>query len=326
MALLQIREALKQAMTEEMEADKNVFLIGEEVAEYNGAYKVSKGMLEQFGSDRIVDTPITELGFVAIGVGAAMVGLRPIIEVMTHNFAVLALDQILNVATKYRYTSNGQFQFPLVMRGCNGPAEYLSTQHSQALATYYTHMPGIKVIAPATAKDSKGMLKSAIRDNNPVIVLESEMIYGLKDEVPEDKDFLIPIGKADIKRPGKDVTLITFGKPIYPVLEAAKQLEAQGIDAEVIDLRTVRPLDLETVYKSVEKTNRVVVIDESWPQESVGSYVAFLISTQRFDFLDAPVELICSEDVPMPYNHKLELFVQPNAQKVVKAVKKVLNK
>ncbi len=318
-----IREALRQAMDEEMERDPSVFLIGEEVAEYNGAYKVSQGLLAKYGPRRVIDTPITELGFTGLGIGAAMTGLRPIVEWMTFNFGILALDQVVNHAAKLRYMSGGQFSVPLVIRGPNGPAEYLGAQHSQALQSYFAHVPGLKVVAPATAYDAKGLLKSAIRDNNPVICLEAELMYSWTGEVPED-EYLVPIGQADVKRTGADVTLVVHGKPLRVVMEAAAALEADGVDVEVVDLRTLRPLDEKTIYASVRKTNRCVVVDESWPMASVGSHVAWLVSRNCFDDLDAPVELVSSEDVPMPYNHRLELAVQPSVDKVVRAVEKVL--
>jgi pyruvate dehydrogenase E1 component beta subunit len=319
---IQMREAIRQAMDEEMARDGNVFLLGEEVGEYNGAYKVSKGLLDKYGAKRVKDTPIAELGFTGLAVGAATVGLRPIVEWMTFNFALLALDQVVNNAAKLRHMSGGQLNVPIVFRGANGPAEYLSSQHSQALQSYFAHVPGLKVIAPATPYDAKGLLKTAIRDNNPVVMLESELAYGWTGEVPEE-EYLIPFGKADIKRAGGDVTLVVHGKPLRMALEAADRLADIGIDAEVVDLRSLRPLDEETVYGSVRKTNRAVVIDESWPVASVGSHVGWLISKNCFDDLDAPVELVHSEDVPMPYNHTLELAIQPSVEKIVAAVKRV---
>jgi len=322
MPLITYREALNQAMDEEMSRDDRVFLLGEEVAEYNGAYKVSKGLLDKFGPHRVIDTPIAELGFTGVAVGAALVGLRPIVEWMTYNFSVLALDQVINNAAKLRHMSGGQLSCPIVFRGPNGPAEFLSSQHSQSFASYYAHFPGIKVVSPATPYDAKGLMKSAIRDNNPVCVLEAEMCYGHVGEVP-DEEYLIPIGKADIKREGGDVTIISFGKPVLMCLKAAEELAAMGINAEVLDLRSLRPLDEAAIYTSVKKTNRVVVVDEDWPYASVGSHVAFLIGQNCFDDLDAPVSLIASEDVPMPYNHTLELAVQPTIAKIIDAVKRV---
>jgi pyruvate dehydrogenase E1 component beta subunit len=323
MPIITYREALRRAMDEEMARDDRVLLIGEEVAEYNGAYKVSMGLWDKYGSKRVIDTPISEASFTGIGIGAAMAGLRPIVEWMTFNFAFLALDQVINNAANMRYMSGGQFKLPVVFRGPNGPAEYLSSQHSHACATFFAHVPGLKVVHPATPYDAKGLLKSAIRDDNPVVLMEGELMYGWKGEVPDD-EYLVPIGEADIKRPGNDVTIVTYGKPLKVVQEAADALEDDGIDAEVIDLRSVRPLDAETVFKSVRKTNRCVVVDESWPVCSVGSHVAWLVGTDSFDMLDAPVELVASEDVPMPYNHTLELAVQPSVDKVVDAVKRVL--
>ncbi len=319
---IQMREAIRQAMDEEMERDDAVFLLGEEVGQYNGAYKVSKGLLDKYGERRVKDTPITELGFTGLAVGAATVGLRPIVEWMTFNFALLALDQVVNNAAKMRHMSGGQMKVPIVFRGANGPAEYLSSQHSQALQSYYVHIPGLKVIAPSTPYDAKGLLKTAIRDDNPVVVLESEMTYGLVGEVPTE-EYLIPFGKADVKRKGADVTIVSFSKPVHVVLKAAEALAEMGIEAEVVDLRSLRPLDEETVYASVRKTNRAVIVDEAWPMASVGSHVAWLVSRNCFDDLDAPVELVASEDVPMPYNHTLELAVQPSVEKIVSAVKRV---
>jgi pyruvate dehydrogenase E1 component beta subunit len=323
MAIITYREALNRALDEEMARDPSVFLMGEEVAEYDGAYKVSKGLLAKYGPKRVIDTPITELGFTGIGVGAAQVGLRPVIEWMTHNFALLALDQVVNNAAKMRYMSGGRFKMPIVFRGPNGPAEYLAAQHSQSFASYWAHIPGLKVVAPAFPADAYGLLKSAIRDDDPVVVLEAEMLYGVSGEVP-DAETLIPIGKANILRPGTDVSLISFSKPVRYCLEAALELEKEGISAEVIDMRSLRPLDMETLYHSVEKTNRAVVVDEAWPVASVGSHIAYRISHDRFDLLDAPVELVSSHDVPMPYNHQLELEVQPGVKKIINAVKRVL--
>jgi len=317
------REAIRQAIDEEMACDERVFLIGEEVAQYNGAYKVSQGLLDKYGPKRVIDTPITELGFSGLGVGAAMVGLRPVVEWMTYNFSLLAYDQVVNNAAKMRYMSGGQVSMPIVFRGPNGPAEYLGSQHSQALQSIYAHIPGLKVVAPATPYDAKGLLKTAIRDDNPVLFLEAELMYPWKGEVPEE-EYLIEFGQADIKRPGQDVTLITYSKPLKVVQAAAAELEKQGIDAEIIDLRSIRPLDEQTIIQSVSKTNRCVVIDEAWPFASVGSHIAWLISKQCFDLLDAPVELVASEEVPMPYNHRLELAVQPSVDKVVAAARRVL--
>jgi pyruvate dehydrogenase E1 component beta subunit len=320
MAIITFREALNQAMDEEMARDDRVFLMGEEVAEYDGA---SKGLLAKYGPNRVRDTPITELGFSGIGVGAAMAGLRPIVEWMTFNFGLLALDQVINNAAKMRYMSGGQFSMPLVIRGPNGPAEYLASQHSQALQSFFAHIPGLKVVAPSTPADGKGLLKSAIRDDNPVIFLESELIYGWKGEVP-DGEHLVPLGKAEIRRPGKDVTVVSYSKPMRMLQEAAEELARAGIDAEILDLRSLRPLDEEALYGSVRKTHRCVVVEESWPVASVGSHVAYLVSRECFDELDAQVELVASEDVPMPYNHTLELAAQPSVPKIVEAVRRVL--
>jgi len=317
------REALRQAMEEEMKRDENVILFGEEVAQYNGAYKVSQGLLDNFGTERVIDTPISEEGFTGIGVGAALAGLRPIVEWMTFNFSFMAYDQVVSNAAKYRYMSGGQFTLPVVFRGPNGPAEYLAAQHSQALQSIYAHIPGLKVVAPSTPYDAKGLLKSSIREDNPVIFMEAELMYAWKGEVPED-EYTIPLGKADIKREGTDISLIGFSKPIKTVVEAAERLEDEGIDAEVIDIRSIRPLDEASIYASVKKTNRCVVVDEAWPFASVGSHIGWLISRNCFDMLDAPVELVSSEDVPMPYNHSLELSAQPSVEKIVTAAKQAL--
>jgi len=323
MPIITFREALRQAMDEEMARDERVFLIGEEVAQYDGAYKVSQGLWAKYGDRRVIDTPIAEEGFTGVGIGAAMAGLRPIVEWMTFNFALMAIDQVVNNAAKTRYMSGGQFTLPIVFRGPNGPAEYLAAQHSQALQSYFAHVPGLKVVAPSTPYDAKGLLKSAIRDDNPVVFLEAELMYGWKGEVPEG-EYLLPLDKAEVKRPGKDVTLIGYSKPLKMVLEAADRLAAEGIEAEVIDLRSLRPIDEAPLYASVRKTSRCVVVDESWPLASVGSHVAHLVAHNCFDDLDAPVELVSSEDVPMPYNHRLELAVQPSVDKVVRAARKAL--
>jgi len=320
---LTIREALRQAMDEEMARDEDVILLGEEVAEYNGAYKVSAGLYEKYGGERVMDTPITEEGFTGMAIGAAMTGLRPIVEWMTFNFSLMAFDQVINNAAKTSYMSGGQFTLPMVFRGPNGPAEYLAAQHSQALQSFYAHVPGLKVVAPSTPYDAKGLLKSAIRDNNPVIFLEGELMYPWKGDVPEG-EILVPLGEAAVRREGKDVTLVGFSKPMKMILEAAEELAQIGIDAEVIDLRTLRPLDEEAIFRSVAKTNRCVVVDEAWPFASVGSHIGYLVSSRCFDDLDAPVELISSEDVPMPYNHRLELMAQPSTDKIIKAAKRTL--
>lgn len=318
MAIMSYREALNRAMDEEMARDDAVVLMGEEVAEYDGAYKVSRGLLEKYGAGRVLDTPITELGFTGLGVGAAIAGMRPIVEWMTHNFALLALDQVVNEAAKLRHMSGGRLSVPIVFRGPNGPAEYLSSQHSQALASYWVHVPGLKVVSPSNPADAYGLLKTAIRDNDPVVVLESEMMYSDKGEVP-DEETLVPLGLAAIPRPGSDVTIVAFGRPVKYALEAAATLQLRGVSAEVIDLRSLRPLDEKTIMASVAKTGRAVVVDESWPAASVGAYVAHRIATERFDSLDAPVAFVSGEDVPMPYNHALELAVQPSAAKIVAA-------
>jgi len=323
MSVITFREALRAAMDQEMERDDAVILLGEEVGQYNGAYKVSQGLLEKYGPERVIDTPISEEGFTGIGIGAAMAGLRPIVEWMTFNFSLQAMDQLISNAAKMRYMSGGQFSVPVVFRGPNGPAEYLGAQHSQALQSIYAHFPGLKVVAPSTPADGKGLLASSIRDNNPVLFLESEMMYGQKGEVP-DGEHLVALGQADVKRPGKDVTIVSFSKPVRMVLEAAGALAAQGIDAEVVDLRSIRPLDERTIYDSVAKTNRCVIVDEAMPFASVGSHVAWLVSRNCFDDLDAAVELVAGEDVPMPYNHSLELAAQPSVAKIVEAVKRVL--
>ncbi len=323
MSVLTFREALRAAMDEEMARDDSVILMGEEVGQYNGAYKVSQGLLEKYGPERVMDTPISEEGFTGIGIGAAIAGLRPVVEWMTLNFSLQAMDQVISNAAKMRYMSGGQFSVPIVFRGPNGPAEYLGAQHSQALQSLYAHFPGLKVVAPSTPADGKGLLKAAIRDDNPVLFLEAEMMYAWKGEVP-DGEHIVPLGTADVKRPGRDVTIVTYSKPVRMVLEAAESLAAEGIEAEVVDLRSIRPLDERAVYDSVARTNRCVVVDESMPFASVGSHVAWLVSRNCFDDLDAAVELVSGEDVPMPYNHSLELAAQPTLVKIADAVKRVL--
>jgi pyruvate dehydrogenase E1 component beta subunit len=320
---LTYRDALNQALREEMQRDANVFLMGEEVGIYQGAYKVSRGLLEEFGPQRVVDTPIAELGFAGIGVGAAMAGLRPVIEFMTWNFAVLALDQIVNSAAKVLYESGGQIPVPIVFRGPNGAALQLAAQHSQAWESWVSHIPGLKVVAPATPADAKGLLKSAIRDNNPVIVLEGEMLYNTKGEVPEG-EYVIPIGSADVKRVGRDVTLICHSKTVALTLKAAEQLAEQEISAEVVDLRSLRPLDETTITTSVAKTNRAVVVEEGWPHCGLGAQVVDLIQRDAFDHLDAPVLRVTQADVPMPYNKQLERLAKPSPEKVVAAARRVL--
>ena len=321
MSIITCREALRAAIDVEMARDDSVILIGEEVGAYNGAYKVSQGLLDTYGPERVIDTPISEEGFTGIGIGAAMAGLRPIVEWMTYNFALQAIDQVVNNAAKMRYMSGGQFRVPIVFRGPNGPAEYLGSQHSQALQSLFAHVPGLKVVAPGTPADAKGLLKSSIRDDNPVLFLEAEMMYGWKGEVP-DGEHLVPLGAAEVKRQGRDVTIVAFSKPLKLALDAAEALAGLGIEAEVVDLRTIRPLDEAAIYESVTKTSRCVVVDEAWPFASVGSHVAWLVSHHCFDELDAPVELVAGEDVPMPYNHSLELAAQPSVQKIVEAVKR----
>lgn len=323
MAVITYREALNQALREEMSRDDRVFLMGEEVAVYNGAYKVSKGLLEEFGEMRVVDTPITELGFAGVGVGAAMVGLRPIVEFMTWNFALLALDQVVNAAAKMLYMSGGQYPMPIVFRGPNGAALQLSAQHSQAWESWLAHIPGLKVVTPGTPYDAKGLLKSAIRDDNPVIVLEGEMLYNTKGEVPED-EYLVPIGKADLKREGDDCSIITSGKMVLVAMNAADQLAKEGIRVDVVDLRTVRPMDVEAITASVRKTNRAVVLEEGWEIAGIGAQVVDYIQRECFDDLDAPVVRVHQADVPMPYAKGLEKAAKPDLAKTIAAVKKVM--
>jgi pyruvate dehydrogenase E1 component beta subunit len=323
MAILTFREALNQAMVEEMERDSSIFLMGEEVAQYDGAYKVSKGMLEKFGPERVIDAPISEGGFAGLGVGAAMAGLRPIIEMMTWNFGIQGFDQIINHAAKMYYMSGGQFPMPIVYRGPNGAAHMLSSQHSQNLDPLLVNIPGLKVVSVSIPADGKGLLKTAIRDNNPVIFLESEMMYGMKVEVPEG-EHLIPLGVGDIKRPGKDVTLITWGKILHEGLKAAEMMEKEGISVEVLDPRTLQPLDNDLIFTSVRKTNRVVILEENWPFSSVGSEISDRIQRHCFDDLDAPIERVSQEFVPVPYAEELEHEALPNAQKVIAAINKVL--
>ncbi|MFN8266239.1 MAG: pyruvate dehydrogenase complex E1 component subunit beta [Chitinophagaceae bacterium] len=323
MRTIAMREALREAMQEEMRADDRVFLLGEEVAEYNGAYKVSQGMLDEFGEKRVIDTPISELGFAAIAVGAAQNGLRPIVEFMTWNFAVLALDQILNTASKMLAMSGGQVGCPIVFRGANGSAGQLGAQHSTAFESYYANIPGLKVISPSNPYDSKGLLKAAIRDNDPVVFMESEVMYGDKGEVPEG-EYIIEIGKADIKRPGRDVTIVSFNKMMKVALGAAEELAKEGIEAEVIDLRTIRPLDWFTILESVKKTNRLVIVEEQWPMCSVSSEIAYRIQKEGFDYLDAPVRRITSADAPMHYAPSLVAAYLPTVPKTVQLVKEVM--
>ena len=324
MPTLTYRDALNQALREEMQRDANVFLMGEEVGVYQGAYKVSRGLLEEFGPLRVVDTPIAELGFAGIGIGAAMAGLRPVIEFMTWNFAVLALDQIVNSAAKLLYESGGQVPVPIVFRGPNGAALQLAAQHSQAWDAWLAHLPGLKVVAPATPADAKGLLKSAVRDNNPVIVLEGEMLYNTKGEVP-DGEHLVPIGQAEVKRAGRDVTLICHSKTVAVALKAAEQLaEQEGVSAEVLDLRSLRPLDEAAIVGSVGHTNRAVVVEEGWPVCGIGAQVVDVIQREAFDALDAPVLRVTQADVPMPYNKHLERLAKPSPERVVAAARQVL--
>jgi len=323
MAVITYREALNQALREEMARDDRVFLMGEEVAQYNGAYKVSKGLLDEFGEMRVVDTPITELGFAGVGVGAAMVGLRPIIEFMTWNFAILALDQVVNAAAKMLYMSGGQYSMPMVFRGPNGAALQLSAQHSQAFESWLAHIPGIKVVTPGTPYDAKGLLKAAIRDPNPVIVLEGEMLYNTKGEVPEH-EYIVEIGKADLKREGSDCSIITSGKMVLVAMNAADQLAKEGIKIDVVDLRTVRPMDVEAIRTSVRKTNRAVVLEEGWELAGIGAQVVDYIQRDCFDDLDAPVVRVHQADVPMPYAKGLEKAAKPDLAKTIAAVKKVM--
>ncbi len=321
--VINLRDALREAMSEEMRRDENVFLMGEEVAQYNGAYKVSKGMLDEFGPKRVIDTPITELGFAGIGVGAAMNGLRPIIEFMTWNFAVLAFDQLVNNAAKTLSQSAGQFKCPIVFRGPSGSAGQLAQQHSQTFESWLANCPGLKVISIVDPYDAKGLLKSAIRDDDPVCFMESELMYGLQGEVPEE-EYTIPIGKAAVRRTGKDVTLVSYNKMMEVVKTAAIELEKEGIDAEVIDLRTIRPLDYETLIRSVQKTNRMVVVDESWPFASVSSEIAYVIQKHAFDYLDAPVTRLNAADTSLPYASTLVQAYLPSVNKIVQATKEVM--
>jgi pyruvate dehydrogenase E1 component beta subunit len=323
MAVITYRDALNQALREEMQRDETVFLMGEEVGVYQGAYKVSRGLLDEFGPMRVVDTPITELGFAGVGVGAAMVGLRPVIEFMTWNFALLAVDQLVNSAAKMRYMSNGQVGVPAVFRGPGGAALQLAAQHSQALESWYAHVPGLKVVTPATPADAKGLLKSAIRDDDPVVFIEGEMLYNTKGEVPEG-EHIVPLGQADVKREGNDVTLICHSKTVSVTLKAADQLAADGIGAEVVDLRSIRPLDTNAVLDSVAKTHRCVVVEEGWPFAGVGAQVVDVIQRDVFDELDAPVLRVTGADVPMPYNKQLEKAAKADPAKVVAAVNQVL--
>ena len=323
MSVITYRDALNQALREEMQRDDRVFLMGEEVAEYDGAYKVSRGLLKEFGPKRVVDTPIAELGFTGIGVGAAMVGLRPVIEMMTWNFALLAIDEIVNTAAKIRYMSGGQIGCPIVFRGPGGSALQLGAQHSQSWESWYAHIPGLKVVMPATPADAKGLLKAAIRDDNPVVFIEGEMLYNNKGEVPEG-DYVTPLGTAEIKRAGRDLTIVSHGKTVAVALKAAEQLAADGVNAEVVDLRTIRPIDTATILESVRRTNRCVVVEEGWQFAGVGAQVVDLIQRGAFDALDAPVIRVTGADVPMPYNKHLEKAAKADPAKVIAAAKQVL--
>ena len=323
MVTITVREALRDAMAEEMRRDPEVFVMGEEVAEYQGAYKITQGLLQEFGARRVVDTPITEHGFAGVGVGAAMAGLKPIVEFMTFNFAMQAIDQIVNSAAKTLYMSGGQMGAPIVFRGPNGAAARVAAQHSQDYAAWYGHIPGLKVVMPYTAADAKGLLKAAIRDPNPVIFLENEILYGHSFEVPKLDDFVLPIGKARIHKSGTDVTIVSFGIGMTHAIKAEAELREMGIDVEIIDLRTIRPMDLDTVVASVKKTNRLVVVEEGFPQSSVGDFIANQVSQRAFDYLDAPVITIAGKDVPMPYAANLEKLALPNVGEVVAAVKAV---
>jgi pyruvate dehydrogenase E1 component beta subunit len=322
---IQFREALREAMSEEMRRDPKVLLMGEEVAEYNGAYKVSQGMLDEFGANRVLDTPISELGFAGVGVGAAMNGIRPIVEFMTFNFSLVAIDQIINGAAKIYNMSGGQYSVPIVFRGPTGNAGQLAAQHSQNFENWYANTPGLKVVVPYTPYDAKGLLKTAIRDNDPVIFMESEVMYGDKGEVPTE-EYLIPLGKADIKKPGTDVTIVSFGKIMKVALAAAAELEKEGISAEVVDLRSVRPIDYETVVESVKKTNRLVIVEEAWPLASISTEVTYHVQKYAFDYLDAPIHRITNFDAPLPYAPTLIEAILPNVAKTVKAVKAVMYK
>ncbi|MFW0777277.1 MAG: pyruvate dehydrogenase complex E1 component subunit beta [Rickettsiales bacterium] len=326
MASITVREALRDAMAEEMRRDEEVFVMGEEVAEYQGAYKVTQGLLAEFGDRRVVDTPITEHGFAGLGVGASMMGLKPVVEFMTFNFAMQAIDQIINSAAKTNYMSGGQIRCPIVFRGPNGAASRVGAQHSQCYASWYAHVPGLKVIAPYDAASAKGLLKAAIRDPNPVIFLENEIIYGEKFDMPDDDDLVLPIGKAEVVREGSDVTITAFSIMVGKALAAAEELEKEGISAEVIDLRTIRPLDTETIVESVEKTNRCVSVEEGWPGAGVGSEIAAVIMEQAFDYLDAPVKRVAGADVPLPYAANLEKLALPQAEHIIEAAKEVCYK
>jgi pyruvate dehydrogenase E1 component beta subunit len=323
--ILSFREALREAMVEEMERDDSIFLMGEEVGSYNGAYKVSEGMLERFGEKRVIDTPIAETGFAGVGIGAAMIGLRPIIEFMTWNFSLTAFDQLVNNAAKLRYMTNGQFTLPIVFRGPGGAAHALGAQHSQALESLYAHVPGLKVVIPSNPADAKGLLKAAIRDDDPVVFIESETMYQRKGEVP-DGEHVVPLGVADVKRPGSDLTVVTWGKMVQVSLEAAEILARDGIEPEVLDLRTIRPLDVEAVLASVRRTHRCLVVQEGWPFAGVAAEVITLVTREAFDDLDAPPVRLTSLDVPMPYAQNLEALVLPKPERVVAAARQLVGR
>ena len=323
MGVISYREALNQAMREEMERDADVFIMGEEVGHYNGAYKVTQGLLQRFSERRVVDAPIAEMGFAGVGIGAAMVGLRPIVEFMTFNFSLVAIDQIINNAAKIYQMSGGQYCVPIVFRGPGGPAVQVSSQHSQSLESFYAHVPGLKVVMPATAYDAKGLLKSAIRDDNPVVFIEGETLYNTTWDVP-DEEYAIELGKADVKREGKDITLIAWSKMVWTCADAAKQLAEDGIDAEIVDVRTLRPLDVETLAASVNKTGRCVIVEVGWPVAGYGAEIAYQMQRMCMDALDAPIERVTSDDVPMPYAKNLEDEVQPQVKDVVAAVRRAL--
>jgi pyruvate/2-oxoglutarate/acetoin dehydrogenase E1 component len=323
MAVMTYREALNMALREEMQRDPRVFVIGEEVGLYQGAYKVTQGLLKEFGPQRVVDTPIAESGFTGVGIGAAMVGLRPVVEMMTFNFAMLALDQIVNTAAKLHYMSGGQYHVPLVIRGPGGPAHQLAAQHSQSMEVYFYHVPGLKVVRPSTPMDAKGLLKSAIRDDNPVIFIESETLYALKGEVPEDPEFVVPLGQAIIRREGRDATVVAYMGMMYRALEAAEELAKQGIEIEIVDPRTLRPMDTATIIGSVRKTHRAVVVEAGAGFAGMGSEIASFITEQAFDDLDAPVERVTGANAPMPYARNLERLKTPSKEKIIEAVRRV---
>jgi pyruvate dehydrogenase E1 component beta subunit len=324
MAIMTYREALNRAMVEEMHRDPKVFLMGEEVGHYQGAYKVSQGMLDKFGEERVIDTPISENGFAGVGVGAAMIGLRPIIEFMTWNFSLVAIDQIINSAAKMLYMSGGQFPIPIVFRGAGGVGGRVAAQHSQCFEAWYANIPGLKVMAPGTPKDACGMLKTAIRDNNPTIFIESEVLYGVSGEVP-DQEFLIPFGKAEIKKSGSDISIVTWSRGLLFAMQAAQEIESEGISVEVLDMRSIRPLDEQALVETVKKTNKVLIVEEGWPQAGFGAQVAFLIQKLAFDYLDAPIERVTQEDVPMPYAANLERLSLPNAERVKAKIREMLS-